>query len=464
MHQRQNQAFLTPPMQIDRNNIDELTARLTVIVEPADYQSRVENILNDYRKNSQYPGFRKGKAPMALIRKQYATPVLADEMNKIISEELSAYIQKEQLDILGNPIPETSTESSGDWESPENFTFAYEIGLAPTIDLNFGRGAKFVRHVIKVDKKAIEAAVTDHMRRHGAISEQEVAAETDLLLGYFTELDAAGEPLEGGIESDSNIALEHLEHRRTRKQLTGARVGDSFVVDPHKVAHGHDDLGKMLGITHEQVHDLKSNFKFEVKEVKRLTPHENNQELWDKVLGKDVVDSDKSFRAKVSEELHAQFDRDAEQIFRRRFVVDLIEHMKIQMPNAFLKRWIQMNNEQPLSDEQLEKEYPGYADSMRWQLLQQAVMKDADMRVTAEELEDEAKRVIGAQYAQYGMPLEGEMLDNFAKNSLANEEERRRLADIIIERKVVDNLKPRVTIKDKSVNFEDFAKIAAEVR
>ncbi len=127
----------------------------------------------------------------------------------------------------------------------------------------------------------------------------------------------------------------------------------------------------------------------------------------------------------------------------------LIEHMKIQMPDAFLKRWIQMNNEQPLADEQLEKEYPNYAESMRWQLLQQAVMKDADMRVTTEELEDEAKRVIGAQYAQYGMPLEGEMLDNFAKNALANEEERRRIADLIIERKVVDNLKPRVNIKEK---------------
>ena len=143
---------------------------------------------------------------------------------------------------------------------------------------------------------------------------------------------------------------------------------------------------------------------------------------------------------------------------------DLIEHMKIQMPDAFLKRWIQMNNENPLTEEQLEKEYPSYADSMRWQLLQQAVMKDADMRVTGEELEEEAKKVIGAQYAQYGMPLEGEMLDNFAKNALANDDERRRIADIIIERKVVDNLKPRVTIKDKSVSFEDFAKVAAEVR
>lgn len=451
-------------MNIDRNNIDELTARLTVTVEPADYASRVDKILNDYRKNAQYPGFRKGKAPMALIRKQYAAPVLADEMNKIISEELSAYIQREELNILGNPIPESSAEASGNWEKPENFTFAYEIGLAPRIDLKFGWGAKFTRHIIKVDKKAVEAALTDHMRRHGSISEQEVATETDLLLGHFTQLDSQGNPLEGGIESDSNIALEHLEDRKTRKLLTGAKVGDVFEVDPHKVSHGHDDLGKMLGISHEEVHGIKGNFRFEIKEIKRLTPHANNQELWNKVLGKDVVSSEKEFREQVAQELESQFERDAEYIFRRRFVVDLIEHMKIQMPDAFLKRWIQMNNEQPLSDEQLEKEYPSYADSMRWQLLQQAVMKESEMRVTSEELENEAKRMIGAQYAQYGMPLEGEMLDNFAKNALSNDDERRRIADVIIERKVIDDLKPRVTIKEKSVSFEEFAKVAASVR
>ena len=451
-------------MQIDRNNIDELTARLTLTVEPADYTARVEKILKDYKKSSQYPGFRKGKAPMALIRKQYAAPVLADEMNKIISEKLSEYIQTEKLEILGNPIPETSTEASGNWEEPQDFTFTYEIGLAPKISLEFGRSAKFTRQVIKVDKKAIEAATQDHCRRHGAISEPTEASNTDLLMGHFTQLDGSDNPLEGGIESDSNIALEHLNDKKSRKQLTGAKVGDSFVLDPHKISHGHDDLEKMLGITHQQVHDLKGNFHFEVKEIKRLTPHDNNQELWDKVLGKEVVSNEKDFREKVSAELHSQFDRDAEHVFRRRFVVDLIEHMKIEMPDAFLKRWIQMNNEQPLTEEQMEKEYPNYAESMRWQLLQQAVMKESDMRVSAEELEEEAKRVIGAQYAQYGMPLEGEMLDNFAKNALSNDEERRRIADIIIERKVVDELKPKVTIKDKSVSFDDFAKLAAEVR
>ncbi len=451
-------------MQINRNNIDDLTATLTVTVEPSDYEGRVDKILKDYRKKSQIPGFRKGKAPMALIRKQYATPVLADEMNKIISELLGQYIQEEKLEILGNPIPKSDSASSGDWEKPSIFTFAYEIGLAPTIDLTFGRSAKFTRHIIKVDKKAIEASVTDHKRRHGSISEPAEANDTDLLMGIFTELGADDTPLEEGITNESNIALEHLDDRKTKKMLLGAKVGDTFVVDPHKVSHNHDDLGKLLGITHDQAHDLKSKFSFEVKEVKRLAPHENNQELWDKVLGKDVVSNEKDFREKVIAELGFQFDRDAEFVFRRRFAVDLIDHMKIQMPDAFLKRWIQMSNEKPLSDEQLEKEYPNYAESMRWQLMQQAVMKDTDMRVTTEELEEEAKRVIGAQYAQYGMPLEGEMLDNFAKNALSNEEERRRIADLIIERKVVDNLKTRVNIKEKQVSYEDFAKLAAAVR
>jgi trigger factor len=283
-------------------------------------------------------------------------------------------------------------------------------------------------------------------------------------MGAFTELGANGEVLENGITNESNIALEHLDDRKTKKKLVGAKTGNVFVLDPHKVSHNHDDLGKMLGITNEQAHDLKNLFSFEVKEIKRLAPHENDQALWDKVLGKEVAMTEADFREKVTAELNLQFDRDAEFVFRRRFTVDLIDHMKIQMPDAFLKRWIQMSNEKPLSDEQLEKEYPNYAESMRWQLLQQAVMKDTEMRVSNEELEEESKRVIGAQYAQYGMPLEGEMLDNFAKNALSNEEERRRIADLIIERKVVDNLKTRVNIKEKQVNYEAFAKLAAEVR
>jgi trigger factor len=134
------------------------------------------------------------------------------------------------------------------------------------------------------------------------------------------------------------------------------------------------------------------------------------------------------------------------------------------MPDEFMKRWIQVANEQEITQEQVDTEYPSYAESLRWQLVQSAVMKATEMRISQEELELEAKRMIGAQYAQYGMPIEGEYLDTFAQNALANEEERRRIADVVIERKVVDDLKTRVTIKEKAVSFDDFAKLAAEVR
>jgi trigger factor len=452
-------------MDIQRANTDILTEELTVIIEPADYTDRVQNILNNYRKDAQIPGFRKGKVPMALIRKQYAKPVLAEEMNKVLGEKLNAYIQSEKLQVLGSPIPSGSRKDQGNWDEPESFTFVYEIGLAPEVSLDFGRRAKFTRHYIKVDKKTIQTQVTDHCRRHGSLSDPEVAEATDLLIGTMTQLNDEGEVLEDGISNETNISIEHVGDKKTTRSLVGLQAGDHVDVDPHKVSKDHDDLGKMLGISHEAVHDLAAGtFRFDVKEVKRLTPAENNQDLWDKVLGKDVVSDDKSFREKVGEELASQFDRDAEYVFRRRFIVDLIEHIKLEMPDEFLKRWIKVSNDKPITDEQVAKEYPAYAESLRWQLLQQAVMKATEMRVTVEELTEEAKRLVGAQYAQYGMPIEGDMLENFAKKALENEDERRRLGDMIIERKVVDDLKTRVTIRDKGVVFEDFAKLAAEVQ
>ncbi|MGB1074801.1 MAG: trigger factor [Flavobacteriales bacterium] len=451
-------------MQIERAKLDDLTAQVTLTIEPEDYQGRVESVLNNYRKQADMPGFRKGKVPMSLIRKQYAMPVLADEMNKIISEKLSEYINTEQLDVLGNPLPKTSTDSAGDWKNPTSFKFEYEIGLAPEISLDLPQKPAFTRHIIKVDKKAVDQAVEDHMRRHGSLSDVEQSEDHDLLIGDFQQLDAeTGAPLEGGLSNETSISIEHLEDKKAKKILVGLAIGDQVTVDPHKVSRGHDDLAKMLNVSHEQVHNLQGDFQFTVREIKRLDKHENDQALWDKVLGKDVVNDEKAFREKVTEELTAGFDRDAEYLFRRRFVHDLMDRMNIPMPDEFLKRWILETNEKPITTEEVEADYPNYSTSMRWQLMQQAVMKATDMRVVTEELEQEAKQVLGAQYAQYGMPLDETMLTDFAKNTLADEEQRRRIADRIIERKVIDDLKTRVTIKEKKVSYEDFMKLVASV-
>jgi trigger factor len=338
------------------------------------------------------------------------------------------------------------------------------LGLAPTLDLDFGKKAKFTRHKVKVDKTAIDNQVKDLQRRHGKMTDPDKSEENDMLVGSFVQLDANGDVLEGGISSDSTISVEFVEDKKTKKALIGLEPGSEVTVDPHKVSRGHDDLGRMLGISHDQVHDLTGDFKFTVKEVKRLEPHEVNQALFDKVYGEGVVTDEKAFRERVSQDLDGHFDRDAEWVFRRRFVVDLIDHIKMELPDAFLKRWIMLTNENPLTPEQVEEEYPGYAESLRWQILQQTVAEAIDLKVTAEELEGEAKRMVGAQYAQYGMPMDEETLTNVAKNVLNDEKERRRIADVLVERKVVDDLKTRVTISEKEVSFDAFGKLAAEVR
>ena len=451
-------------MQISQESIDALRAHVSVTLDKSDYEARCESRLKSHRKQAQMPGFRVGKIPMGLIRKQYGKSVLAEELNKLLSEALQKHVVDNKLDVLGNPIPSETLEDSGDWDNPDAFTFHYEIGLAPEVKLEFKR-AKFTRHTIPVDKKAIDNRIVDMQRRHGKVNDTDQAGEKDMLLGTFVQLDDKGEILEGGIENRSSISIEFVEDKKTQKKLIGSKINDVVVLDPAKITKGHDDLGKMLGITHEQVHNLKSEFKFGVEEIKSLEEHEVNQDLFDKIYPQGEVSSLKDFKSKIEKGLEGYFDRDAEWVFRRRFVVDLVEYMKIELPEAFLKRWILLTNDKPVTPEQLDQEFAGYADSLRWQLVQKAVMSDQDMKVTADELEVEAKKFIGAQYAQYGrMPMDEETMSNVAKNMLAQEDERRRIADVIIERKVVDHLKTLVTIKDKSISYEKFAELAAEVK
>lgn len=451
-------------MQISQSEIDALRAHVSITLDKSDYEARCEKVLQDHKKQAQMPGFRKGKMPMGLIRKQYGKSVLADELNKLLAEALQKHVEENKLDVLGNPIPSETLEDSGNWEEPDTFTFHYEIGFAPEISLDFGKKAKFTRHTIPVDKKSIDSRVQDMQRQHGKVNDVEEAGEKDMLLGTFVQLDDKGEILDGGIENKSSITVELIEDKATKKKIVGAKKNEVLVVDPHKVSKGHDDLAKMLGITHEEVHNLKGEFKFSVEDIKRLEEHAVDQTLFDKVYPKGEVKDLKDFKSRIETDLEGLFERDAEWLFRRRFVVDLIEHMDIKLPEAFLKRWILLTNDKPVTPEQIEEEFAGYSDSMRWQLVQKAVMADLDMKVTAEELEEEARKYVGSQYAQYGMPIDEETMSNVAKSVLANEEERRRIADVIVERKVVDHLKTLVTIKDTKVDYEKFSKLAAEVK
>jgi trigger factor len=446
-------------MNITEEKIDKLNAVVKIRLTPEDYSTQFQTALDNYRKQVKLPGFRPGKVPMGLIKKQYGRALLAEEINKVIQKSLYDHINDNKLNVLGNPLPKDEDADGGDWDNPQDFEFSYELGLAPEIELALDK-KKVTYHVVKVDKKLIDQQLIDLAKRYGKMSEPTESGSADMLAGTFVQLDAKGEILPGGIMNDGTVFTEFVEDKKTAKSLTGLKPGDVVVVDPNKVSRNHDELGRMLGITHDEVHHLKGNFNFKVNEIKRLMPAEVDQVLFDKIYGKDEVKDLADFRARVEADLSKAFVKDQDWMFKRDLSEELIDRINPSLPDGFLKRWIKESNEEPLSDDQLEKDYPNYSRGLKWQLIENKIVRDNELQVNPNEVTDFAKANITSQYRQYGMEPTEEDLDAAAKSVLSNREETRKIYDMLMEDKVIAFCKEQVKVKEKEVSFDDFKKMA----
>lgn len=446
-------------MEITRDNIDALNAKLTVKVVEGDYKPAVDAALKDYRKNMTLPGFRPGNVPMTVVKKRVGKAVLAEEINKLLSESLHNYITENKLEVLGQPMPVESDVEEGDWDNPTEFTFNYEMGLAPEIEVKLDK-VKETYYSIKVDDKMVDEEVNNLARRFGSLSEPEKSEASDMLMGTFIQLTPEGEILEGGIMNDGTVSIEFVDDKKTQKALVGLEKGAEVDLDPNKVSRDHEDLGRMLGISHDEVHDLpEGNFRFRVNEIRRLAPSEINQELFDKAFGEGNVEDEAGFRARIAENIENALKRDQDWYFKNQLSENLIEHFNPELPDAFLKRWIKATNEKPLTDEQLDTEYPGYAKSVKWQLIEERIARANDVKVEYPEMLDHVKANLAGQYAQYGLPLDEETLEKYAANALSNKEEVQRIFELIREEKVIASAKDQIKLKEKSVSIDEFKKL-----
>lgn len=449
-------------MDIQQEKVDELNAVLKIKLAPEDYKPQVDKALKQYKKQVNMPGFRPGMVPMSVVRKQYGKSVLAEEINKVLSESIQKHIEEKELNILGNPLPKETDQVEGDWDDPQEFKFEYDLALAPDFEIKLSAKDKFTYHKIKIDKKLIDQQVSDLAKRYGKMSEPKESGEKDMLMGQFVELDKKDEIKEGGIMKDATISVEFVEDKATKKKLTGLKVGDEVVVDPHKVSKGHDDLAKMLEISHEQVHDINTNFRFKVTEIKRLEPAEVNQELFDKIYGEGEVKSEEEFRKKVAADLEKTFENDQKRLLQRDITKKLIDKFDPTLPDEFLKRWIKVANEKPLTDEQIEEDYPNYSRSLKWQLIENKIIKENDLKVEPEEAVNHVKKMMAEQYAQYGLPADEEQLNMVAQQALSNKEESQRIFENLYEEKVIEAIKEKVKVDEKEVSMDKFIEMANE--
>lgn len=448
-------------MNIERQETGTLTATLNVKLSPEDYTPGVEKALKEQRKNAVLPGFRPGQVPMHLIKKRVGRTVLVTEVERLIDANLREYLQTNAIRVLGQPLPKVESTSTNNWDEPGEFSFAYELGLAPSIefDLNEKLGVEYP--LVDVNDELVQREVTDMQRRFGTVEDAEVSQDKDMLLGDMIELNADGSIKEAGIMNRTSMSLEFIEDEASKAALVGKTIGDEAVLDPRKVSKGADDLGRMLGVDQERVQQIDGHFLFRIAEVKRMAPVPVDQELFDRVYGKDAVSDEAGFRAKVKEGLENMFRRDSDRIFKRLVVKKLQETTSFELPDSFLKRWIKETSQKPVTPEQIEESYAEYATGLKRQLLEERVIEKYGLEAKGEELDAFAKRYVSDQFMQYGMPApEGEQMQQMAARVLGDREQIGRIRNTIVEQKLNTHFKALLSPKENKVSFDTFVTLA----
>jgi len=451
-------------MEITRENTGELTATIKMVISPADHQESVNKILKDYQRKANIPGFRPGHVPFGLIKKQYGNAVFADEVNKLISDKIHQYIQDEKLDILGQPVPNITLTPQFDWKENQDLEFFFDLGFAPVFEFVPDENIAVDYPVIKVDDTMVEKYVDDMRQRFGTMINPEIAGEKDVLFGEFVQLDAEGNEFENGIIHSSKVAIDLISDTDVKNKLVGAKVGDAIVFHPLKATGNAVEASAMLGISKEEVEDIVSDFRFTIKEISTMSPSEMNEEFFEKVFPGAEIKTEEDFRNKIKDETEKAMVADSDHLFAHHMQEKLVQTVSLNLPDEFMKRWLVESNEGKLTAEDVERDYHKYAEGMKWQLIENKIIKEAGITVEDQEIKDYVKDYYlqGWRTMQLTDDLM-ERLETIADSFLKDKPtEVRRIVDSLYGQRVTEYVKSKVKLVKKEISYDEFIKLDAE--
>ncbi len=436
-------------MNITRENIDELNAVVKVDIAKEDYSDKVEKILTDYRKSANIPGFRKGHVPMTMVKKQYGKAVLVDEVNKLLQDALGKYLVEEKLDVLGNPLPKPQDDL--DWDA-DTFSFEFELGLAPEFDVKL-KGKKAITHYnIVADDKMIDNQVEHIQKQYGKIVSTDAVEDASEVTGTFVNEEKA-------INNSTTITLDKIKGKTNLKKFIGAKVGDVITLKTKGLFNDDQDLMTYLKVSQDDAKGLNVELTFTISEINNRELADLDQELFDKLFGKDVVTTVTELKEKIKVDSEKQFAQQGDQKLLNDVTEYLVDSTKFDLPASFLQKWMQTAGEEPMTEEQAKEEYEKSEKSMRYQLIEGRLIQDYDLQVQFEELKAFATDMIKGQMAQFGQmnPTEKE-LEDIAARILSNQDEVKRLSEQLMSQKLLGLYKKEANLKAKDITYDDFVK------
>ncbi|HUX52958.1 MAG TPA: trigger factor [Williamwhitmania sp.] len=445
-------------MNIVKENVDTLNAVLKVTVDQGDYQERVTKALGDFRKKAKIDGFRPGMVPAGMINKLYRKPVMAEEINKIVSDALTTYIYDEKIKLLGEPMPSEKHQKSIDWDADTTFEFAFDLGLSPEIDLKLTARDKVPYFELKIDEELRNNYLSSYRRRYGKMMPGEVAGEEDVMRGKVEQLGEDGAPMENGIAvDDAFVSLRTITDEEQKAKFVGAKAGDIIDFDIRKTFSNDTDLSAMLKIKKEEVAKLTPSFRFIPNEVRSFVDADIDQELFDKVYGEGTITSEEEFNARVDSDIRVNLTKESDFKFLIDIKEKLIDKAKIELPTEFLKRWLLAVNEGKFTMDQIDKDFDHFASDLKWQLIRDHIAIEHEIKIEEPDVLEKAKEFAIDQFKNYGfMNVPDSEVENFAQRILSNKEEDRRIREKLLEDKVVEVLKSTVKLDTKEVTTKEF--------
>jgi len=436
-------------MNITRENIDELNAVVKVNIAKEDYSDKVDNILKDYRKTANIPGFRKGHVPMGMVVKQYGKSVLVDEVNKMLQDALNKYLTEEKLDVLGNPLPKE--QENFDWDQ-DNYSFEFELGLSPQFDVNLKTKKPLTHYKIVAGDEMIEKQIEEIQKQYGKLVSKNKVEEGDVVAGTFKNE-------EEGIDSQATLPLEKLKGKENLNKFLGAKVGDIISLNTKDLFEDDHQLMDFLKVEHDKAHGLAVEVEFTITEVNKQELAELDQDLFDKLFGKDEVKTVEELKDKIREDAAKQFQQQGDQQLLNDVTEALIENNKFELPKDFLQKWIRTVGEKPLTEDEAKEEFEKSEQGLRFQLIEGKLISENDLQVKFEDLKSFTTDRIKEQMAQFGQmdPAEKE-LDDIASRVLSNQEEVKRLSEQLLNEKLLTFYKANIKLEEKEVTYEDFVK------
>jgi len=438
-------------MDITKENVDDLNAILKVKIAPADYSERYDKALKKYQKKVDMPGFRPGKVPVDLVKKRFGKHILVEEINDMLSESLHKYISENKIDILGNPLPKDDNHI--DFDHQTEFEFQYDLGLAPKLNVELSAKDTYPYYTVLIDDDLINKHI-DHFRRNfGQVIHPEASEEKDVLVGDFVEVDAEGNVVPGGIFKTTLIAVEKITNAANKGKLIGVKKDDKVILQ--NLADDASYIFEILELPAEKLNGL--SLQFTLKNLSRIMQAEVNQELFDKIYGAGKVNSEEEFRNKIREELSVMYTGDSDRKFMNDVVSSLLAKANLSLPENFLKRYLVATNKEKISAEQVEKEYHSYSDALKWQLIENYLLKTHQIAVPAEEVEQYFTHLVKMNYAKHGISdVPDEQLKKSVKKVMEDEKQIRNAYDRLYDLKLIELFKKTFTLEKKEVPINEF--------